>query len=380
MINSLMSRSLAIRTAVVISIAIGCGPSGVSKSPSEQPAAADTAKEARPKAIPDSGNGANADEAAGSQTPRVVLDAWGDFPKDVFFEDPFAELGNGKPTQPGPSSNAAPSAAEQVAKDADIVTPPAADAGEAPANQRATHDAASVVWADLIPAEDLLTETNELRLRLAAELGSLAEYNANYRAIRTDAGVLAVLAGIAAQHEGAIPWKAEATRIRDAAAELGASVKGLGDQPYRAAQTAYTKVRDLMDGKATNDQRSPSPIIDMPWSNVADRSALMRRMKLAQDERIKALTSNEGEFRKNSARIVREAALVAALAQVASTSYDFCDDEMYQTYIRRLRDQSRQLSQAAREFDFAGAGKLTTANLKTCNDCHAEFRFGEIGF
>ena len=350
----------------VLLLAPGCGRSSPSETPASQPLEAEgtTAETVPPNAVP-----TGAADPSSEKGPQVVLDAWGDFPKDVFFDDPFAELDEGRPFE----------------KSSEHETQRTGDGVE---SQSATGDAKSeepgpdekVTWAELISAEDLIGETTRIRRQLASQLSSVAAYNESYRAVRVEANVLAVLAGIAARHEERIGWKTNAVAIRDTASELASSVGGLGERFQKPALTRFTTIRDLLIGKASVNEVDPNPILDMPWSNVAERSQLMRRMKLAQDERIKPFTAGAGEFRKNSAQIAREASLLAALAEVISKSYDLCDDAIYQTYCRTLRDQSRQLTQAARDVDFSRAAELAGANLKTCNDCHAEFRFEDSQF
>ena len=348
---------------------LGCGRSAPSENPTPQQPRAERAERTTAETLPPDTVPTSAAEPSGEKGPQVVLDAWGDFPKDVFFDDPFAELKEGLLSE----------------KPSELETQ---RTGESVASQRATDDAKpedpapneKVTWSELISAKDLTEETTRIRRQLASQLSSVAAYNENYRAVRVEANVLAVLAGIAAQHEERIGWKSNAVAIRDTASELASSVGGLGERFQKPALAHFTTIRDLLIANAPANEVNRNPILDMPWSNVAERSQLMRRMNLAQDERIKPFTAGAREFRKNSDQIAREASLLAALAHVISTSYDESDDAIYQSHCQALRDQSRQLAQAARDVDFSRAAKLAGANLKTCNACHAEFRFEDSQF
>jgi hypothetical protein len=369
-----MSRALLVYAVFGMLVAPGCRPSPtVSTAPSQpvqEASPAGTSASATP------GSAATGPQPSTNAGSDVVLNAWGDFPKDVFFDDPFAELDESRSPKAGADRNGR--SVEQPAGETDNESPLLpAGAAEKHGNQTEGGPAERVSWAELIPAETLMEETTRVEQSLAGQLSSIAQFNEGYRAVRVDANVLAVLAGIAALHEGPIPWKERAPAIRDAAAEMATSVRGLGERFQKPALARYEAIRGLFAGKALP---AGNAILEMPWSNVADRSQLMRRMKIAQEDRIKPLTADSGEFRKSAASVAREASLLAALAEVISTSYDESGEEAYRRFSRALRDQSRRLAQAARDGDFAQAAELAGANLKACNDCHAEYRFDGAQF
>jgi cytochrome c556 len=115
----------------------------------------------------------------------------------------------------------------------------------------------------------------------------------------------------------------------------------------------------------------------MPWINVAELSRLMQRMNTALEIRIKEAAADLAELRKSGPLVRHEAAMLATLASVISSSYDGSEDEEYQQYAARLKQEALGLRKAVEDGDFAAASKRIAAVGRSCKDCHDDYRFSD---
>jgi hypothetical protein len=98
-------------------------------------------------------------------------------------------------------------------------------------------------------------------------------------------------------------------------------------------------------------------------------------MELATQETLPTLLAKERQFRKRSVDVAHEAEILATLSQVIrSADYGYADDETYQAHADALRDSARLLKDTASAQDFAKAVRAAAAVLRSCAQCHADYR------
>jgi hypothetical protein len=122
----------------------------------------------------------------------------------------------------------------------------------------------------------------------------------------------------------------------------------------------------------------PKPDPDTKWYEVANRPPLMQRMgKEGYDPKIKAWTSDRGEFSKNRNALLEEAQIVAVIAHIIQDpSYDDGDDETYLGYAKKLETQALEIAEAVKGDAFERAQTAAGQLNKTCSTCHEEYRSG----
>ncbi|HTI51103.1 MAG TPA: hypothetical protein VL475_09130 [Planctomycetaceae bacterium] len=296
-------------------------------------------------------------EGTDSHLATVPRNAW----SEVFFKAPLEILAEKSP-------NAPPVA---------VTTPPAKSAGEAPA--RAAVDllpepspGEAEEWVVLLSGEDLSTEAKTIRSSLTDKLRSVGKYSGNYKELRIDAATLAVLAGIAADHPDPPSWRAHSKYIRDVSAEIVKSAAANGDKYYKPTRVAFDKLDALLSGsKPPNVEEAAEKV---RFSELVSRVPLMYRMERAFNY-LKLNVNTAAIFKKESAKVSHEAAMIAALARaIATPGYDDADLDDYRAFARELQQSGLAVADAVQNDDFAAFTAALDRGSKACVNCHMEFK------
>jgi hypothetical protein len=277
----------------------------------------------------------------------------------TFFKDAREKLG---PGQPGGAIPTAPA-------------PGAPSAGE-DADSGASVAGGDSAWSKLIAASTIEDEVK-------AQAGPLAEVTktpsvfkggGNHPA-RVHFTELAMLFGIISQYEGDVRWKKDAGGLREIFRRAGANCKVGTENSYKEAHQRSDDLAQVITGAKTE---LPKPDPDAKWVEVANRAPLMVRMgKEGYSPRIKAWTSDKGEFSKNRNALLEEAQIVAAIAHlIQDSSYEFADDETYLGYAKELEKQALEIAEAAKAGIFERAQSAAGQLNKACSTCHEGYRSG----
>ncbi|HVA50415.1 MAG TPA: cytochrome c [Pirellulales bacterium] len=276
----------------------------------------------------------------------------------TFFDDARQKLGPGQPG--GAIAAATPKAGG------------ASDEGDAVA---ATGDAA---WSKLIAGSTIEDEVK-------AQVGSLAEVTktpsvfkgGGNHVARVHFTELAMLFGVVAQFDGDVrgSWKKDALGLREIFRRAGGNCKVGTDNSYKEAHQRSDDLAQLISGGKIE---LPKPDPDAKWSDVANRAPLMTRMgKEGYDPKIKAWTSDKGEFSKNRNALLEEAQIVAVIAHlIQDPSYEYADDEDYLKYAKGLETQALEIVEAVKGDDLQRAQKAAGQLNKACSTCHEGYRSG----
>jgi hypothetical protein len=101
----------------------------------------------------------------------------------------------------------------------------------------------------------------------------------------------------------------------------------------------------------------------------------MNSLELAQQNRIAVWTANQNDFNKNLDAIVREAQVVAMIAEVIQREgYDFTDDNSYKGFARAMQQHALEVAEAAKSKSYEPARLAAGQLTKACSDCHGSFR------
>ena len=331
--------------ALATLLASGCSR-GVEPAASEPSPAAATP----PPAVP-------ATTAAAPSEATVVIRR-PELPNDIFFDDPLA-LAAVSTRIPG----AAPPA--ETARSTASAAMPAGDIA-VPAGSK------DIDWAKLLPADMLVAEVNSIRDRVGPKVANVADFNNSYLEFPPYIATLGALAGIAAQHDGAISWKGNAKFIRDLAAAMASDNLSRGEKSFKQVSSPFIKVNMLIDGGKPADL--PAAADETDFALAADFGNLMKRIEIGQNA-LKNKGSGEPAFKQNTKDLDREGHVLAALAQViASPDYGYGDDPKFQQYAADMIRGSLDAAAAAESGDYAKFDLAQSAIMQSCTACHGEYR------
>ncbi|MGH7135327.1 MAG: hypothetical protein ACREHD_06275 [Pirellulales bacterium] len=275
----------------------------------------------------------------------------------TFFDDALKQLG---PGQPGAVVAAAmPPSGGVPSEDSDGGT--------------ATSDAG---WSKLISASTIEDE-------IKAQAGPLADVtktpsvfkgggNQPARVYFTE---MAMLFGIIAQYDGDVRWKKDAFGLREIYKRAGGNCKVGTDNSYKEAKQRSDDLAQLIAGGKVE---LPKPDPDAKWADIANRPPLMQRMgKEGYDPKIKAWTSDKGEFSKNHNALLEEAQIVAVIAHlIQDPSYEDGEDETYVGYAKELEKAALEIVEAVKGDSLQRAQAAALQLNKACSTCHEGYRSG----
>jgi hypothetical protein len=285
----------------------------------------------------------------------------GKIPYDVFYDQPLNVAADSTIV-----ATVAPSAGTQAPS-----TPMTPTATPAP-TPAAAPIAGGIDWNVLAPMPALVDEVKQTRGRLEKNLLKVGDFNKNTAVIGQDGALLAAIGAVVAKHPGEVNWKDKAGFIRDLGYQINVKAEGSGMKPYNATKTPFEDLKRLLDGEAPSGTAKD----DVPFSEVADRAALMGKLN-AKYESVKSNVNSAGRLKEEKERVLGDLAIMNLLMTVMGDhSYDQADDPRYAGYVQSMMNDQKAAIEAATSENFesysAAVGKINN----TCNECHMIFRTG----
>jgi hypothetical protein len=228
-------------------------------------------------------------------------------------------------------------------------------------------------WSKLIDAETIETEIKRLSQGVAKDVTAPAQFKGgDFKDCRRHFSVLAALFAVAAEYDGEIRWKDSAASLREIFARAGRNCKVGTDQTFQEATQRKQDLADLVGG---NRPKASGAAVKADWSQVADRSPLMQRMNIAQQDRLQKWLSNKAEFSAHRDDIRHESQLVATIADIiAREGFEYWDDETYAQYARDLKQSASDIAAAVEIENFEQARQAIGNASKACANCHEGYR------
>ncbi|MEO1496031.1 MAG: cytochrome c [Planctomycetota bacterium] len=249
------------------------------------------------------------------------------------------------------------------------------DYGAQQATELATGDtdAAAGGWADWIDAEALETEIKRLARQAQDATRSVAAFKGGESTRAADAlGQVAIAFAVTTRHDGSPRWRDEAAQLAPHFARAAAAADAGSDGGYRLGKAASEDLAALVRGERPDVGQ---PADDVEWGAYASRSSLMRRMTLADEQRLPEWTADRRTFRRKAEDARHEAQVLAMLAEaILAPGADDADDPGYQAYSRQLRAAAERLRSAAEDEDQPAAAAAAAAIRQSCLDCHSDYR------
>lgn len=350
-------------TLILFAAVVTCGCS----KPAAAPATATTpsnksetkASETEASAAPRKNSAREKKKSKDKSAPHI-----GEIPRDVwpevFFDKPLDVLRENAPVASAtadPAATSTPPVDEKPPSQAELLPAPPGSAED---------------WVVLLSGEELASESAAIRASLTAKLQSVGKYSGNYKDVRIDAGTLVALAGIASEHPEAPGWKANARYVRDVSTEIVKSASANGEKFYKPTKAAFDKLDALLSGSKPPDLEEAAEKV--PFSEVVSRVPLMYRMERAFNH-MKLNINTEALLKKESAKVVHEGSVMAALARVIATpGYNDSDLADYQRFAEELQNAGIGVVEAAKNGDFEAYTTALDRGNKACVQCHDNFK------
>ena len=285
-------------------------------------------------------------------------------PLDVFFPEPLA-IANDRGEVGG------------VVRPDAVVQP---DEGGAKPEEAAAPEAGNpggdISWDKLITADLLKSEMKSVRNQLQQRLTALNSYNSSTLEIPVFSTDMALMAEIARRHPEDISWKENAKYISALTArmiEVTSSANARGRKSFDEVKKAFQSICDILDGNTPPDLPEAE---EADYVDVADMGYLMKRLQLTRDW-MQNNVGNEDNFAENQEAAQREAAVLAAFAQVfVAEGYGYADDEEFAAHSFQMRDAATGMLNAASAKNFTEFDLLRSKATQKCDECHRTYRTG----
>ncbi len=244
-----------------------------------------------------------------------------------------------------------------------------------PTSGEGASPAGSVVWDDLISPTSLEDEVKSLKVALNQSVTTPTQFRSRgYRSARREFTLLNMLFWIIEHYRGDVRWKNDATAVRQKFGSVaGNSKAGGNEQTYAQAKQAKELLDRLIRGERAGVE--PNKDEEVSWEPVSPRRPLMQWLEKRFEANLKAWTSNDKEFQSNSEELLREAELVAAIAQFfMEEGMDDADDEEYRAFCESMKAGALAVASATKNGDLTGAQRGVGEISKACSNCHESYR------
>lgn len=298
--------------------------------------------------------------AAWAQPPgkgpvRARPPRWDERTKGAFFEKVDDALVGPRPAYGagGGGNSAAPSPAPGVVE-------PAVDG--------------TFAWSKLISPETLEDEIKDCHKALGGIVVNPQQYGGGaYLQGNLQFSTLATMFGIIAEYDGEVRWKKLASGARDTFGQAGFGSRVGSIQAFNQAKAAKATLDELVQGSSPKLPAGEAKVVFA--KAVAYRPPLMKRLNIAHKDHLSPWTASANEFRGKADAVLREAEIVAALAEViARDGYEYADNGDYQKHCQDLKAASLAAIQAVKQKNADQARQAVAAMGKSCNACHDGYR------
>lgn len=234
---------------------------------------------------------------------------------------------------------------------------------------------ASAGWSKIISRETIEDEIKALKLGIDRAVTTPTDFaGRGYQLARRDFSIVAAMFAIAGQYDADVRWKKEAPGIRDVMARAAANAKSGGNSlVYKEAKMRKADLQDLVGGGTF--QASGNSPRDPEWPKVCDRAPLMKRLEIAQQDKLQPWMASEKEFKANLDKVVHEAQIIAALTEVLlQADMEDSDDDDYAAFAKKMKQAAIDIFQAVELDNYDQARKAIGTMTKTCDACHEDYR------
>jgi len=230
-------------------------------------------------------------------------------------------------------------------------------------------------WSKIISRTTIEDEVKAIKMAVDKDVTAPNDFaGRGYKLARKDFTIAAAMFAIVAEYDAEVRWKKEAPAVRDAFARAAANAKAGGNiQVYNEAKSRRGDLQDLVGGGSF--QATGTSEREAAWDKVCHRSPLMQRLEMAQTKNLQPWLANDKEFTKNNDRVLHEAEIIAAIAEIlVKENMEEADDEEYADFSIEMKKAALEIVEGVQLKDYNQARKAAGRIEKACSQCHENYR------
>ena len=231
-------------------------------------------------------------------------------------------------------------------------------------------------WSQLISGSTLGDEIKAAMPRLQKMVATKTFFDSHIDDAVDEFRMLSVYFEIISEfdREGEIrsSWKKNAIGYRDRFQQSAHKCERTGGNPYVTAGTSVGDLENLIRGEPNNFSGGEEK--DFEWSQLCDRSLLMRRLKIANTRLITG-TASETTFLESTDQLFHASEIVACFGELlVQPNFVDWDDVDYKGLSYNMKEMAVKAKTAIIESNYDLARKAAKSISQSCSACHADFR------
>lgn len=221
--------------------------------------------------------------------------------------------------------------------------------------------------SDIAPVENFSSAADEKIAALEKYVATPEAFDKSAQKLKRDAGMVAVLAQVIAEHDQDSPAKQSAVPLRNAALKLAVATT-LDD-----ATQLLKEIQQAQAGKGTGSD------VAMDWAELINFESLMNEVALRNRNVGRSVRKmRRGLDQKTRDEVAADADILAVLALVAAADTHPVKDKAtidgWKNFANEQRTAAIATAAAFRKNDAQGAKTAYTRLAKSCSGCHKEYR------
>lgn len=233
-----------------------------------------------------------------------------------------------------------------------------------------------LAWSQLISGSTLDDEIKTAMPRLKKIVATKTFFDSHIGDAIDEFRLLSVCFGIISAYDKEedvrSSWKKNAIGYRDRFERSAYRCDREGGASFATATTSVGDLENLIRGEVSSfksDETKP-----FQWSQLCERSLLMRRLKLA-DERLTSGTASAKSFSNSIDQLVHAAEIVACFGELlVQPEFVDWDDSDYKAHARKMKEYALEVRAAVNEGDYEDARNAAKSISQACSACHADYR------
>ncbi len=233
-----------------------------------------------------------------------------------------------------------------------------------------------LAWSQLISGSTLDDEIKTAMPRLKKIVATKTFFESHIGDAIDEFRLLSVFFGIISAYDNAkdvrSSWKRNAIGYRERFKMSAYRCDREGAASFATATTSVSDLENLIRGEVGNFKSDGSK--PFQWSQLCERSLLMRRLKLA-DEQLTSGTASADSFSDSTDQLVHAAEIVACFGELlVQPEFVDWDDSDYKVHAEKMKEHALEVRTAISEGNYDGARNSAKAISQSCSACHADYR------